>query len=178
MREGEEQRSRGAEEQGDSPSPPHLRSSAPAPLVLRGVLPSDFEQLYQLDQVCFEPGVAYSRDELRRFLSMSSCEGVVAEAERRVVGFAIGYLSRGKVAHVVTLDVDPGRRREGLGRDLLENLLGRFVAHGARRARLEVSTENRGAIAFYEELGFARLGTIRDYYSPGADAFEMEKPLS
>ena len=134
--------------------------------------------MYRLDQSCFEPGVAYSRDELRRFLSMSSFEGVVAESEGRVVGFAIGYLSRGRVAHVVTLDVDPARRREGLGRELLENLLGRFASHGARRARLEVSTENRGAIAFYEKLEFSRLGTIRDYYSPGSDAFEMEKILS
>jgi ribosomal protein S18 acetylase RimI-like enzyme len=79
---------------------------------------------------------------------------------------------------VVTLDVDPNRRREGFGRSLLEDLLARFAGHGARRVRLEVSTKNRGAIAFYERLGFLRVGTIRDYYSPGADAFEMEKPLS
>jgi len=154
-----------------------MNASAAPSFRLRSVASGDFEKLYRLDQVCFEPGVAYSRDELRRFLSMSSCEGVVAEAELRVVGFAIGYLSRGKVAHVVTLDVDPGRRREGLGRDLLENLLARFAGHRARRAHLEVSTENRGAIAFYEKLGFVRLGTIRDYYAPGAHAFEMEKIL-
>jgi ribosomal-protein-alanine N-acetyltransferase len=154
-----------------------MNAPAPLPVVLREILSTDFEQLFRLDQVCFEPGIAYSRDELRRFLSMSSCEGVVAESERRVVGFAIGYLSRGKVAHVVTLDVDPKRRREGLGRELLEDLLARLAAQGARRVRLEVSTENRGAIAFYEKLGFILLGTIRDYYSPGADAFEMEKLL-
>ena len=144
---------------------------------LRSVRPEDFEAMYRLDQVCFEPGVAYSRDELRRFLSITSAEGVAAESDGTIAGFAIGYLSRAKVAHVVTLDVDPSRRREGLGRSLLEELLERFARHGARRVRLEVSTENRGAIAFYEKLGFSRLGTIRDYYSPGADAFEMEKVL-
>jgi ribosomal-protein-alanine N-acetyltransferase len=152
-------------------SAPNLTSS------LRDIHPGDFEQLYRLDQVCFEPGVAYSRDELSRFLSMTSFDGVVAESGGEIAGFAIGYLARGKIAHVVTLDVDPGRRREGLGRSLLEDLLGRFAGQGARRARLEVSTENRGAIAFYEKLGFARVGRIRDYYSPGADAFEMEKLL-
>jgi ribosomal-protein-alanine N-acetyltransferase len=177
MKEAGEQRSRGAEETSRSSSPPHLRTSAPPPVTLRGILSTDLESLYRLDQACFEPGVAYSRDELRRFLSMASSEGVAAESEGRIVGFAVGYLARGKVAHVVTLDVDPSRRREGLGGSLLEDLLARLAAGGALRVRLEVSTGNTGAIAFYEKLGFARLGRIPDYYSPGADAFEMEKTL-
>ena len=134
--------------------------------------------MYRLDQVCFEPGIAYSREELARFLSIPSAEGVVAEDGGVIAGFAIGYLARGRAAHVVTLDVHPDRRREGLGRALLEDLLARFSTAGARQARLEVSTENAGAIAFYEELGFLRRRLIRDYYSPGRDAYEMGKPLS
>ena len=78
---------------------------------------------------------------------------------------------------MVTLDVDPKRRRQGLGRDLLEDLLGRFVRSGAREARLEVSVENPGAIAFYESLGFRNRRRIRDYYGPGRDAREMVRGL-
>ena len=40
------------------------------PPSLREILPSDFESLYRLDQICFEPGIAYSREELRRFLGI------------------------------------------------------------------------------------------------------------
>jgi len=146
-------------------------------VVLREIRPSDFEEMYRLDQVCFEPGIAYSREDLWRFLAIATADGVVAEAAGRIAGFAIGYRTSKRVARVVTLDVDPKRRRQGLGRDLLEDLLGRFVRSGAREARLEVSVENPGAIAFYESLGFRNRRRIRDYYGPGRDAREMVRGL-
>jgi ribosomal protein S18 acetylase RimI-like enzyme len=145
------------------------------PPSLREILPSDFESLYRLDQICFEPGIAYSRGELRRFLGIPTADGLVADLEGTIAGFAIGYLARGSVAHVVTLDVHPSFRRRGLGKALLEGLLSRFSRAGAREARLEVSTENAGAIAFYRKLGFRRRRRIPDYYGRGRDAIEMRK---
>ena len=161
--------------QHQTPDPPE---PLPLTIVLRDVRPSDFEALYRLDQVCFEEGIAYSRAELSRFLSVPSAEGVVAEDAGEIAGFAIGYLARGRIAHVVTLDVHPRRRRRGLGRALLENLLERFSKAEAREARLEVSVENPAAIAFYGTLGYLRRRVIRDYYGTGRDAFEMRKPLA
>ena len=146
---------------------------APLPS-LREILPSDFESLYGLDQICFEPGIAYSRGELRRFLGIPTADGLVADLEGTIAGFAIGYLARGSVAHIVTLDVHPSFRRRSLGRALLEGLLSHFSRAGAREARLEVSTENSGAIAFYRKLGFGRRRRIPDYYGRGRDAFEMK----
>jgi [ribosomal protein S18]-alanine N-acetyltransferase len=144
---------------------------------LREILPSDFEALYRLDQICFEPGIAYSRGELRRFLELPTADGLVAELDGRLAGFAIGYLAREGAAHVVTLDVHPSFRRRRLGQALLEELLSRFVRAGAREARLEVSTENAGAIAFYRRLGFRRRRRIPGYYGRGRDALEMERFL-
>jgi [ribosomal protein S18]-alanine N-acetyltransferase len=157
---------------------PDSSDTFPLTPVLRGVRPEDFEALYRLDQICFEEGIAYSREELARFLSIPSAEGVVAERCGEIAGFSIGYLSRGRVAHVVTLDVHPERRRGGLGAALLEELLGLFSDAGASEARLEVSTENSGAIAFYEKLGFQRRRALRDYYGPGRNAFEMGRLLA
>ena len=142
---------------------------------IRSVAPADLEALHQLDAVCFEPGIAYSRGELRRFLGMSTAEAVAAEEDGTLAGFAIGYLSGRRIAHVVTLDVRPERRRGGLGKVLLEELLARLARAGAREGRLEVSTENGGAIAFYEKLGFQTRRRLRDYYGPGRDALEMGK---
>ncbi len=144
------------------------------PPSLREILPSDFESLYRLDQICFEPGIAYSREELRRFLGIPTADGLVADLEGTIAGFAIGYLARGSVAHIVTLDVHPAFRRRSLGKALLEGLLSHFSRAGAREARLEVSTENSGAIAFYRKLGFRRRRRIPDYYGRGRDALEME----
>jgi [ribosomal protein S18]-alanine N-acetyltransferase len=176
-RNAEERRRGGAEGTSDPASPPLPGSSAP-PVLLRKVLPEDFEALYRLDGICFEEGIAYSRAELSRFLSVPSAEGVVAEDAGEIAGFAIGYLARGRIAHVVTLDVHPRRRRRGLGSALLDDLLGRFSKAGAREARLEVSVENPGAIAFYVKLGYLRGRVIRDYYGAGRHAYEMSKPLT
>ena len=162
-----------------SPSPSFSPSESDAgrqlTVTLRPVTLADLEALYRLDRICFEPGIAYSRGELRRFLGMAGAEGVVSEEDGEVAGFAIGYLSGRRIAHVVTLDVRPARRRGGLGRLLLEKLLARLARAGALEGRLEVSTENAGAIAFYEKLGFQTRRRLRDYYGPGRDALEMEK---
>ena len=144
---------------------------------IRSVAPADLEALYELDSVCFEPGIAYSRGELRRFLGMATAEGLVAEEDGTIAGFAIGYLSGRRIGHVVTLDVRPARRRGGLGKLLLEELLARLARTGAREGRLEVSTQNGGAIAFYESLGFRTRRRLPDYYGPGRDGLEMGRRL-
>jgi ribosomal-protein-alanine N-acetyltransferase len=147
------------------------------PPSLRKILPSDIDSLYRLDQICFEPGISYSPRELRRFLGIATADGLVADLDGTVAGFAIGYLTRGSVAHIVTLDVHPSFRRRSLATALLEELLNRFARGGAREARLEVSTGNTGAIAFYRKLGFRRRRRIPGYYGRGRDAFEMELKL-
>jgi ribosomal-protein-alanine N-acetyltransferase len=164
-----------------SPRPPFSPSKSDAerqlPATIRPVASADLEALYELDAVCFEPGIAYSRGELRRFLGMATAEALVAEEDGTIAAFAIGYLSGRRIGHVVTLDVRPGRRRSGLGKLLLEELLARLARAGAREGRLEVSTENGGAIAFYENLGFQTRRRLRDYYGPGRDALEMGRKL-
>ncbi len=147
------------------------------PPTLRKIVASDFDSIYQLDQICFEPGISYSLREIRRFLGIATSDGLVAEVDGTIAGFVIGYLTRGSVAHVVTLDVHPSYRRRSLATALLEELLNRFFRAGARESRLEVSTGNSGAIAFYRKLGFRRRRLLPGYYGRGRDAFEMSKEL-
>ena len=144
---------------------------------VRKAVAGDLPRLWELDRICFEPGIAYSPAELRRFFELPGALGLVAERDGEVEGFALGYGDRRGAAHVVTLDVRPSGRRRGLGRRLLEGLLSGLGAAGARRAVLEVDVRNSGAVAFYQELGFRKSGRIRSYYGPGLDAFEMVRPL-
>ncbi len=144
-------------------------------MLLRSAVPEDFPRLWRLDQICFEPGIAYSQRELRRFLELPGAQSVVAESGQRVTGFALGYPDGPDLARVVTLDVDPSFRRSGLGRRLLEALLERLAAAGAERAVLEVDVRNSGAIAFYRELGFRPTRRLPSYYGAGLDAMEMTR---
>ncbi|HEV8231054.1 MAG TPA: GNAT family N-acetyltransferase [Thermoanaerobaculia bacterium] len=146
--------------------------------VLRRASAADLLRLWLLDRICFEPGIAYSQGELRHFFDLPGAECVVAEKDKKIAGFALGYPDPPDRARVVTLDVDPSFRRRGLGRRLLESLLERLAAAGAVRAVLEVDVRNSGAIAFYRELGFGETGRIAGYYGPGRDAFEMSREES
>ncbi|HZI65456.1 MAG TPA: GNAT family N-acetyltransferase [Thermoanaerobaculia bacterium] len=147
------------------------------PPTLREGRPGDLDRLWRLDQLCFEPGIAYSQRDLQRFLAMPRAVCVVAEDGDTLCGFALAYSRPSALAHVVTLDVDPTFRRRGLGRRLIESVLERSAAAGAKRAVLEVDVRNSGAIAFYRKLAFREAGRLAAYYGPGQDAFQMVKAL-
>jgi [ribosomal protein S18]-alanine N-acetyltransferase len=146
--------------------------------MIRSAVAGDLPRLWDLDRICFEPGIAYSRGQLRRFFEMAGARCLVAESDGKIEGFALGYSDPPETAHVVTLDVHPSARRRGLGKRLLEGLLGALASAGAERAVLEVDVRNTGAIAFYRRLGFRKSGRIPSYYGSGLDAFEMERPVS
>jgi ribosomal-protein-alanine N-acetyltransferase len=139
---------------------------------LREFLPDDLEAAFALDQICFEPGIAYSRSEIRGFLSLAGSVALIGEDGGALAGFAIGH-RRGAKGHIVTIDVAPGWRRRGAGKVLLTELLRRLAEAGAREIRLEVDARNAGAIRFYEQMGFRATRELKDYYDEGIDGLEM-----
>lgn len=91
-------------------------------------------------------------------------------------GFALLQVAAGE-AEVLTIAVAPGARRQGLGRRLLSQALGRAAALGAEAAFLEVAEGNRAARALYARAGFAEVGRRRGYYA-GGDALVLRKDLA
>ena len=145
-------------------------------VLVRDAVPEDLDSLYRLDQLCFEPGIAYSRSQMRSFLRISTARAALTERDGKLAGFAIGYLSRPGVARIITLDVHPDHRRHGIGQALMKEILGRLARDGALETRLEVDARNTRAITFYEKLGFRRGRRLEDYYAPGRPALEMTLP--
>lgn len=76
-------------------------------------------------------------------------------------------------AEILTIGVDPGRRRQGLGAALLCAAMGAAAAAGASRMFLEVADRNAAAQALYAACGFTPCGLRRRYYPDGADAVVM-----
>jgi len=139
---------------------------------IRDFRPEDLEAAFELDQACFEPGIAYSRSEIRGFLSRAGVVALAADSSGALAGFAIGH-RRGSRGHIVTIDIAPGGRRRGAGRLFLTELLRRLGEAGARQVRLEVDARNEAAIRFYEHMGFRATGRLADYYGKGIDGLEM-----
>ena len=101
---------------------------------------------------------------------------IVARAGERLVGFAGMWLMVDD-AHVTTFGVHPDWRRQGIGRQLLLNLIELSVAIGARRMTLEVRPSNQSAQALYQAFGFEVAGRRPRYYTDdGEDALVMTTP--
>jgi len=86
-----------------------------------------------------------------------------------LVAVACGWLVVDEL-HITAVAVDPQRRRQGLGRRLLQALLQHAGSLGAEHATLEVSTANTAAQGLYAAAGFRNAGVRRAYYRNGDDA--------
>jgi ribosomal-protein-alanine N-acetyltransferase len=150
-------------------------------ILLRPFRRADLDALYQIDQVCFSAGIAYSKAELRYFLQHPKSFSIVAEnAPGSIAGFCVAqeYTQEGKrLGHIITIDILPEARQQGTGRALMEAVEAHFRENAIGHMRLEVAVDNLTAQAFYRSLGFEAVGRIRGYYLGRLDAFVMEKTL-
>lgn len=78
-------------------------------------------------------------------------------------GFALGRALAGE-AELLTIAVDPARRRQGLGRALLGDFDTGARARAATEAFLEVADGNAAARALYAAAGWQPAGRRRGYY--------------
>jgi ribosomal-protein-alanine N-acetyltransferase len=150
-------------------------------ILLRAFEAKDIPELLRLDARCFPPLISYTRAELQYFVRHPRSTTTVAELDGEIAGFCVvdWKLDAGrKIGHFITIDVAPELRRNGLGRRLMEMGEGNLVAMGCVAITLEVATNNEGAQAFYERLGYRQAGWIPGYYADGTNAQVMRKSLS
>lgn len=102
---------------------------------------------------------------------------VAQEPDGRLAGYG-GVDLGGEVADIMTMAVAPAAQGQGLGRRLLEELVGRAAADHAAYLMLEVRADNEPARKLYGARGFETLTIRRRYYQPGdVDAHVMRLSL-
>jgi [ribosomal protein S18]-alanine N-acetyltransferase len=144
---------------------------------LRDYESDDFETLIEIDRACYEPGIAYSKRDMRAYLQFPGAECVLAETPREIAGFCISARQRTR-GYIVTIDVLEQYRKSGIGSALLREVERRLASNGVREVGLETATDNESAIAFWNKHGYRTLGVERGYYPGGRDAFAMTKVLA
>ncbi len=145
-------------------------------LTLRTYTPEDFETLYEIDQACYEPAIAYSKREFRNYLRFPGAECVIAEENGKLAGFCLTAHQQAR-GYIITIDVLEKFRRRGVGTALLAEVERRLAAHGVEEIGLETATDNDSAIAFWQRHGYRTRGVWKGYYPGGRDAFSMTKVL-
>jgi [ribosomal protein S18]-alanine N-acetyltransferase len=147
-------------------------------IVIRDFKPEDFEVLWQMDQECFPPGIAYSRQELKTYMRHRGSFTLVADdaEQRKIHGFLVAH--SGATGHVVTIDVIASARRSGVGSLLLQAAEARLQSAGSRAVGLETAVDNLAALSFYKRHGYSVIRTWPRYYSNGVDALVLKKLLA
>lgn len=147
------------------------------PLVIRDFQPEDFDTLWQIDQECFSPGIAYSRQELKVYVRRRGAFTLAAAdtATEKIAGFIVAH--GGLTAHIITIDVIATARRLGVGSQLLRAAEERLREAGSRAVGLETAVDNTAALSFYKRHGYNVVSTRPRYYSNGVDALVLTKDL-
>ena len=152
---------------------------------LRDFRPEDFETLWNIDQKCFAPGIAYSRRELSIYIRRRRAFTVVAEScggksepqDSEIVGFIVAEANSRGIGHVISIDVLPQVRRSGLGSMLLAKAEERLGSDGCRAVMLETAVDNLSALAFYKRHAYHVIKAVPRYYSNETDALVLAKQL-
>jgi ribosomal-protein-alanine N-acetyltransferase len=151
--------------------------------VIRPFRPADFDRLWEIDQTCFAPGIAYTQMDLTGFITRRKAITLVAEyppgseLAGAIAGFTVAQPIR-NIGRILTLDIMPNARRMGLATLLMRECEAELRAGGCAQVFLETAVNNEPAIGLYRKLGFEVLRTLPLYYPTHAlDAYLMGKNL-
>ncbi len=163
-------------------------AAPPAGLMLRPATTADLDAVVMIERVSFSDPpwsrrsfasllddprvrftVACAPAEMGRAAAGDAVLGDTT-AGQAVVGYVVMWLV-GDEAELANLAVAPGRRREGIGRYLLDSAMAGALAAGAKSLYLEVRESNVAARALYGGRGFLAVGRRPAYYrNPAEDA--------
>jgi ribosomal-protein-alanine N-acetyltransferase len=136
-------------------------------------IPEEFEDLFAVEEVCFEPPHRFGRTYMRQLVGWPDAATWIAAENDSIIGFAIVEWASevaGIVAYIQTIEVLPEERGRGIGRELLRRIEGSANAAGAIDIWLHVNADNVRAIALYQGSGYKYAGRKEHYYGRGKAA--------
>lgn len=159
----------------------------------RNIEQSETEQAIAVEQICFPPNEACSGESMRKRIEAAQELFLVAAEKKtgKIAGFLNGIATdeprfrdefftdadlhdkNGKNIMLLGLDVLPEYRRQGLGRELVDQYLRRERENGRKEVIL---TCLQAKVKMYEKFGFADLG-IADSTWGGEEWHEMSYTL-
>lgn len=133
----------------------------------------DVPEVFELGQKLFTadewPTLYRSWDdhELAQLFSTEAETCLVAEADGKVIGFALGRMmekprSAWRYGCLLWLGVERRFKRSGVATRLVNQLKGRFIERNARIMLVDTAAKNHSALAFFRRNGFGR--EIRHVY--------------
>jgi [ribosomal protein S18]-alanine N-acetyltransferase len=139
---------------------------------IRWMIRRDMAEVLDIERGSFE--FPWFEEDFIRCLRQRNCIGMVAEHGERVVGFMIYELHKTRL-HILNFAVAPEFRHRGVGRQMIDKLLGKLSSQRRVRITLEVRETNLPAQLFFKAAGFRAVTVLRSYYEDSPeDAYLMQ----
>ncbi len=139
---------------------------------IRWMIRRDMPEVLDIERASFE--FPWFEEDFIRCLRQRNCIGMVAEHAERVVGFMIYELHKTRL-HILNFAVGSNLRRRGIGRQMIEKLVGKLSSQRRTEITLEVRETNLSAQIFFRESGFRATNVLRDFYDDSPeDAYVMQ----
>lgn len=133
----------------------------------------DISQIADLEKICFSD--PWSEKSIASELENPLSCWLVSVDNNRVLGY-IGSQTVLDGADMMNVAVSPDFRNQGIGGNLIKELITLVKEKGAVCLMLEVRASNKNAIHLYERNGFIQVGRRPGYYrNPKEDALIMRK---
>ena len=134
---------------------------------LRPMTLEDLEEVVAIDSASFPtpwPKDAFLYEIKRQRNAICWVAEINKPDSKRVLAASIVIWLIIDEAHIGTLAVKPGYRRQRIAQQLLACSLKEAYQNGARSAMLEVRETNKAAQNLYQKFGFKAVGLRQDYY--------------
>jgi ribosomal-protein-alanine acetyltransferase len=135
-------------------------------------------KFYEIEKQCFGQE-AFTKQQLTYLLTAYNAIGLAARVNSEIAGFAIARVDIGRntsFGHILTVDIAPAYRRQGIAQKLLQEIETIFREKGIRECRLEVREDNVAALNLYQKLGYKKVGKLEKYYGE-AHGLYLQKTL-
>ncbi len=123
----------------------------------------DYEKVYELwDNADIILKTSDQRDEINRMIKRNPYTCLVGENDNEIVAAVMGGFD-GRRGYVHHLAVKPDLQKQGLGREMIEELMNRFEELKVIKVHLFVENKNEKVKKFYEKIGFDERTDLTDY---------------
>lgn len=127
-----------------------------SPHVLRKMTAHDLDAVLEIDSHCFEPLWKHNRQGLTLAFQQASYATVLLVAGK-IAGYQISTGNQGHI-HIARLAVNPDYRRQGIGADLVTDVIQRAQSLAFHEITVNTQADNKASISLYQNCGFRRTG--------------------
>lgn len=128
---------------------------------VRWMIRRDMPSILEIEHDSFE--FPWNEEEFIQCLRQRNCIGMVAEIRDQVVGFMVYQLHKDRL-HLLNLAVHPNLRRAGIGRALIDKLIGKLATTPRTSVVVEVRETNIDAQLFFREFRFKAISVLQEHY--------------